>query len=134
MTAALVVPEDERAGTLLLGRFVDGSADVQLIRPRVVVGGLMETIFRIKGILDGAVAVVGAAAVLALVLVFALSFRLREPELSTNFALGASRSTTARMLGAELVVLAATSALIVGGMLLLVDHYVPSLVRSLFIE
>ena len=133
VTAALLVPVDERAGTLLLGRFVGHDEPFQLVRPRAVVGDLLDTIFRIKEILDGAVAVVSVSAVLALALVFSLSFRLREQELRTNFELGASRGTTARLLAAELILLGATSALIVGLALLLLDRYAPDVVRALLI-
>lgn len=133
LTAALLVPEDERAGTLLLGRYVAGDQDFQIVRPRAVIGDLLATIFRVKEILDGAVAIVSVAAVLALALVFSLSFRLRERELDTNFELGASRSTTARLLTAELILLAGSSALIVGMALWLLDRYAPAIVRTLLV-
>jgi putative ABC transport system permease protein len=127
------VPKDERAGTLLLGRFVDGSLGGQLIRPRAIVGDLMATIFRIKDVLDLAVAIVGTAAILALVLVFSLSFRLREQELRTNFEIGASRGTTARLLAAELLLLAGASTVCVVGMLLVLDRFSSAIVRGLFV-
>jgi putative ABC transport system permease protein len=133
VTGGLIVPDDARAGTLLLGRFVEAEEPFQIVRPRAIVAELMETIFRIKGILDGAVAVVAVAAVLALALVFALSFRLRAPELRTNFELGASRGTTARLLGAELVILVATAALLVGLALVILERFIPLIVRSLFV-
>ena len=134
VSAAIVVPGDERAGTLLLGRFVDGSLGGQLIRPHAVVGELMNTIFRIKEVLDLAVVIVGSAAMLALALVFALSFRLREQELLTNFEIGASRGTTARLLAAELLLLATTSAFCVAAVLLVLDRYSGSIIRSLFVN
>jgi putative ABC transport system permease protein len=133
LSAALVVPHDERAGTLLRGRFVDGSLKGQLIRPRAVVGELLGTIFRIKDVLDLAVAIVGTAAGLALVLVFALSFRLREHELRTNFELGASRGTTARLLAAELILLGGASAICTAGALLMLDRWSPAIVRALLV-
>ncbi len=133
VSAALVVPRDERAGTLLLGRFVDGSLGGQLIRPPAVVGDLMDTIFRIKEVLDLAVAIVGTAAMLALILVFSLSFRLREPELRTNYEIGASRGTTARLLGAELLLLAGVSAVCVVGALFVLDRFSVAIVRGLFV-
>ena len=133
VSAAVIVPEDDRAGTLLLGRFVDGSLGAQLIRPRAIVGDLMNTIFRIKEILDLAVAIVGTAAVLALALVFALSFRLREQELQTNFEIGASRGTTARLLVAELLLLGGASAVCVIGTLFVLDRFSAAIVRGLFV-
>lgn len=133
VTGGLIVPADERAGTLLLGRFVETDNAFQIVRPRAIVSELMETIFRIKGILDGAVAVVAMAAVLALGLVFALSFRLRGPELRTNFELGASRGTTARLLAAELAILVAAGVLLVGAVLLALERFLPFIVRALFV-
>jgi len=133
VSAALVVPEDARAGTLLLGRFVDGSLGGQLIRPRAVVGDLMDTIFRIKEVLDLAVAIVGTAAILALALVFSLSFRLRDQELRTHYEIGASRGTTARLLAAELLLLGLVSAAGVAGVLFALDRFSAAIVRGLFI-
>jgi putative ABC transport system permease protein len=133
VSAAIIVPKDERAGTLLLGRFVDDSLGGQLIRPRAVVGDLMATIFRIKDVLDLAVSIVGTAAILALVLVFSLSFRLREQELRTNFEIGASRGTTARLLAAELLLLAGASTVCVVGALLILDRFSSMIVRGLFV-
>lgn len=133
VTAALIVPRDERAGTLLLGRYVGGGETFQIVRPRAVVGDLLATIFRIKEILDGAVLIVSVAAVLALGLVFSLSFRLRAQELRTNFELGASRGTTARLLAAELLLLAGASAIVVVVALALLDRAAPALVRNLLI-
>jgi putative ABC transport system permease protein len=134
VSAAVIVPEDDRAGTLLLGRFVDGSLGGQLIRPRAIVGDLMNTIFRIKEVLDLAVAIVGTAAVLALTLVFALSFRLREQELKTNFEIGASRGTTARLLVAEILLLGGASAACVVGALFVLDRFSATIVRGLFVS
>jgi putative ABC transport system permease protein len=133
VSAAVIVPEDDRAGTLLLGRFVDGSLDGQLIRPRAIVGDLMNTIFRIKEVLDLAVVIVGTAAVLALALVFALSFRLREQELQTNFEIGASRGTTARLLAAEILLLGGVGAVCVIGALVVLDRFSAAIVRGLFV-
>ena len=133
VTAALVVPEGERSSTLLRGRFLAADRGVQLLRPRTIVADLVDTIFRIKDMLDLAVGIVGTAAVLALALVFALSFRLREQELRSNFELGASRGTTALLLSAELILLAAASALWVAGALLVLDRSLAPVVRALFI-
>jgi putative ABC transport system permease protein len=131
--AAIVVPRDVRAGTLLLGRFLDESLDGQLVRPRAIVGELMETIFRIKEVLDLAVAIVGTAAIAALGLVFTLSFRLRAQELRTHFEIGASRGTTARLLAAEVVLLGSASAVCVALVLAVLERFAPVLVRSLFV-
>jgi len=48
---------------------------------------LLANIFRIKSVLDAVILVVGMATVLALILVFALPFRLRQGEIQTIFKL-----------------------------------------------
>lgn len=133
LSAGLIVPADERSGTLLLGRFVDGSLDAQLIRPRVVIDDVMNTIFRIKDVLDLAVGVVAVAAVLALALVFALSLQLRESELRTNFEIGASRGMTARLLIAELMLLGGVTAICATGLIMFLDHFSAAIVRGLVV-
>ena len=96
-----------------------------------MIDGLLENIFRVKSVLDAVILVVGLATLLALVLVFALSLRLREREIATIFKLGCSRATIARLLGAEVLIIAAISATICAGFLLLVHQKEEQLVRWL---
>ncbi len=112
VTSALVVPEDDRARTILRGRYASGEAELQLVRPDEVVDELMTRIFRLEAIATAMLAVAGAATLLALILVFTLSLRLREDELVTNRRMGAARFTTARLLAAELVLILVASAVI----------------------
>ena len=65
---------------------------------------------------------------------FALSLRLRQREIRTIFKLGCSRSTIARLLGAEISIILAASALLTGLLLGFVAHYDEPLVRALFIR
>jgi len=134
LSAALIVPRDERSGTLLLGRFVDGSLDAQLIRPQLVIEDVMNTIFRIKNVLDLAVGVVAVAATLALLMVFTLSFQLRQDELRTNFEMGASRGTAARLLLAEVILLATMTATLAAGSIMLLDRFSATIVRGLIVS
>ena len=137
ITAIIALPHDEKAGALLRGRYVHAGEDgelQQILVPGVVIETLLANIFRIKGVLDAVILVVGMATVLALVLVFALSLRLREGEIQTIFKLGCSRSTIARLLGAEIAIILAASALLTGLLLALVAHFDEPLVRALFIR
>jgi putative ABC transport system permease protein len=72
--------------------------------------------------------------VLAIVLVFALSLRLREREIQTIFKLGCSRSTVARLLGSEILIIVCASALIVGALMIALDGISNGLVRGLVIR
>ncbi len=134
ITAVIAVPYDIKSGTILRGRYLSGEEPHQIVMPEEVIDGLLQNIFRIKNVLDAVISVVGLATVLALVLVFALSLRLRQQEIQTIFKLGCRRMTIARLLGAEIFIIVAISGVVCGVMVLLVNQYANDLVRMLFIR
>jgi putative ABC transport system permease protein len=137
ITAVIALPRDEKSAAILRGRFVGAGSDGdmhQILVPGEVIEGLLASIFRIKNVLDAVILVVGTATVLALILVFALSLRLRQREIQTIFKLGCSRSTIARLLGAEILIILTVAALFTGLLLTLVAHFDEPLVRALFIR
>lgn len=133
ISAVIALPDDARAAALLRGRHVSGGTE-QVLVPAEVVSGLLADIFRIKSILDAVIAMVGLATVLALLLVFSLSLRLRQRELDTIFKLGCSRATVAHLLGAEIVIILVAAAILAAAILALVELYDETLVRTLFIR
>ena len=134
ITAVIAVPYDIKSGTILRGRYLSSEETHQIVMPEEVIDGLLQNIFRIKNVLDAVISVVGLATVLALVLVFALSLRLRQQEIQTIFKLGCRRMTIARLLGAEIFIIVAISGVLCGVMVLLVNQYANDLVRMLFIR
>jgi len=137
ITGVIAVPHDEKAGAILRGRYIAADAaseNEQIEVPGKVVGELLDTIFRVKSILDAVILMVGIATVLALTLVFTLSLRLRQREVQTIFKLGCSRSTIARLMAAEIAMILAASALITALLLALVARFDEPLVRTLFIQ
>ncbi len=137
ITAVIALPHDEKSGALLRGRYVPAGAEPetqQILVPGTVIEGLLANIFRIRNVLDAVILVVGIATVLALILVFALSLRLRQREIRTIFKLGCSRSTIARLLGAEIVLILGAAALLTGLCLAVVGRFDEPLVRALFIR
>lgn len=133
LTAVLALPYDEKSGTILQGRYLSKKTLYQIVQPKEVIDTLMDNIFKIRNVLDAVIMLVGTATMLALVLVFSLSLRLREREIDVIFKLGCSRATTARLLGAEILIIALMSGVICGGIFLLITQYDQSLVRALFI-
>ena len=133
LTALLVLPLDERSGTILRGRYIDVATPYQLVVPGDVIDGLLANIFRIKNVLDAVILLVGIATVLALILVFALSIRLRQREIHTVFRIGGSRSTIARLLTAEIAIILLVSGLFCAVAMVVVNRYSNGLVRSIFI-
>jgi putative ABC transport system permease protein len=134
ITAVIVIPDDTRSSTILRGRYLDGETLKQIVLPEKVIDGLLQNIFRIKNVLDAVIALVGTATLLALVLVFALSLRLRQRELQTIFKLGCSRATIAYLLAAEILIIGLVAGALCVALLYVVDGYSSDLVRTLFIN
>ncbi len=133
LTAVITLPHDEKAATILRGRYQNTDSHYRIVPPADVIDTLMTNIFRIRNVLDAVILFVGLATLMALVLVFALSLRLRQREIDTIFKLGCSRLTIARLLGAEILIIAAISAVLCLLILSVVSHYDQQLVRALFI-
>jgi putative ABC transport system permease protein len=102
ITAVIAVPYNMKSGTILQGRFLSMKEVYQIVKPEEVIDGLLQNIFRIKNVLDSVIIIVGLAMILAIVLVFALSLRLRQREIQTIFKLGCSRMTIVRLIAANL--------------------------------
>ena len=135
LTAVIAVPYDEKSGTILRGRYLSEDEEkYQIVNPRDVIDGLLQSIFRIKNVLDGVILIVGCATILAIILVFALSLRLREREIQTIFKLGCGRMTIARLLGAEIFIIVATSSLFCVVFVTIINLYSSDLVRMMFIK
>ena len=133
ITGSIVVPRDNKAGTILQGRYLEEDNSHQLIEPRGVIDGLLANIFRIKNVIDAVILIVGSTTVIAIVLVFALSLRLRQREMQSIFKLGCSRMTIAKLMSAEILIILFVSAIICGAIILAVDHFSPNLVRRIFV-
>ena len=133
ITAVIAVPENEKSGTILQGRYLEKKETRQILRPAEVIDGLLQNIFRIKNVLDAVVSVVALATILAIVLVFALSLRLREREIQTIFKIGCSRLTIAKLLAAEILIIVAASGVLCAVLLMIVHQFTGDLVRILFI-
>ncbi|MFC1858491.1 hypothetical protein ACFL9U_10785, partial [Thermodesulfobacteriota bacterium] len=80
------------------------------------------------------VSVVALATIMSIILVFALSLRLRQREIQTIFKIGCSRMTIAKLLGAEILIILLTSAVLCSIMMVAVHLYANDLVRMMFIR
>ncbi len=134
VTAIIAVPYDEKSGTLLRGRYLEQEETQQIIQPAEVINGLLQNIFRIKNVLDAVIALVGLATVLAIILVFTLSLRLRQREVQTIFKLGCRKATIAWMLWAEIAIIILVSGVLCAVAVGVVDGYAEELVRRLFVS
>jgi putative ABC transport system permease protein len=134
LTAVLAVPQDDKSETILRGRYLAREELRQIVKPADVIDSLLQNIFRIKNVLEAVISVVALATILAIILVFALSLRLRQREIQTIFKLGCRRATIARLLTAEIFIIIMVSGVLCGAMIVLVNQYSNDLVRMLFIR
>ena len=134
ITAVIAVPHDTKSGTILRGRYLSEDATHQIVKPEVVIDGLIQNIFRIKNILDTVISVVALSTMLAIVLVFALSLRLRQREIETIFKLGCTRRTIARLMIAEIFIIVLISGFLCGAIVTVVNLFSNDLVRVLIIR
>ena len=134
ITAVIALPHDNKSGTILRGRYLAREETQQIVTPEDVIDGLLQNIFRIKNVLDAVISVVALATVLSVILVFALSLRLRQREIQTIFKLGCRRATIARLLSAEIFIIVIMSGVFCGVLIFLVNQLSNDLVRMLFIR
>ncbi len=92
VTACIIVPEDTRAETLLIGQYAARSdGNVMVVEPLRVVRRLLASVLRIRNLVISGLALVTVACMLLVVFVFLLTFRLRQNEFDTLKKIGASR-------------------------------------------
>lgn len=131
VTALIVVPTDEKAEALLLGRFQRDDATAQMSEPLLVVEELMGLVFRVKHFFNANAVLIAVSTALLLVLVVLLSIRLRQGEMATMFKIGCGKGTMTWLIVAELVIVFAVAATLVVVGVLAVQWNADQLVRSL---
>ncbi len=134
ISAVIAVPYDTKSGTILRGKYLSKQETEQIVKPNEVIESLLRNIFRIKNVLDAVIAVVALATILAIILVFALSVRLRQREIQTVFKIGCSRMTIAKLIGAEISIIIFSSTVLCIFMIIIVHTVSNDLVRMLFIR
>jgi len=134
LTASIAVPTDPKSATLLRGRYVSQETLTQIVQPTEVIDGLLQNIFQIKNVIDAIIVMVGIATMLSIILVFALSLRLRQREIGTVFKLGCQRMTIARLMAAEIFLIILFSSFLCGGFMTLVHYFKNDLVRMAVIQ
>lgn len=132
LTSAIVVPRDEKARTILLGRFQDvEKTGVQLVKPGDVMDELFETVFQVQRLVVAALILVGIASLAIALLVFLLSNRLRSREFSSLRQIGADPVTIRLLVAFEGVFVILASAVLTVALVTVLFTAAPMLVRAL---
>jgi len=132
ITALVIFPESAKSGALLQGRYVADQSGFQLIKPTLVIDGLLQNIFKISKVIDGVIIIVSLATILAMFLIFSLSFRLRAKEVETTFKLGCQKGTMLKFLLAEVVIISGLSIFVCAILYSVFNLYQNDLIRLLY--
>ena len=130
ISAVLFAPTNQKAHDLALGRY-QSHETLQLVTPRHVIQELLQALFRVRDFVSAGYVLVLLATVLLLVLIVALSLRLREGEMRTMMELGCARSTLFRLVTAELAILVLAALLLAGVLVAMTIQFAPQ-VLALF--
>ncbi len=106
LSAIIVLPHDQKSGTLIKARYSLSETHRMLV-PTEVVGELLGLVFRVKQFFDASFALITVSTILFLVLVVLLSQRIRKREMETMFKIGCSRLTVFWLQAVELVIVVA---------------------------
>jgi putative ABC transport system permease protein len=123
LTAVVAVPNDQKSGVILMGRYVDGEARHQIIRPNGVVDDLLDTLLTIQQFIVAAVIIVAIATIATAALVFLLSLRLRRSEIETIGKIGGGRWHVASMLMTEIIIVLILGSSLALGLTVLTWRY-----------
>ena len=134
LTAIIAVPQDQKSSTILRGRYLPDHQDQQIVKPKKIIEDLLGNIFRIKDFIDAVILIVAIAMILAVMLVFSLSLRLRQKEINTIFHLGCSRATVVQLIAAEILIILLASGALCFLSLLILQQYQEQIVHTLFIS
>ncbi len=130
LTGVIAVPRDEKSGVILMGRYLDGEANRQIVRPRDVVQELLDTILTIQQFIVAAVFIVAIATIATASLVFMLSLRLRRREIDTIGKIGGGRWHVVSMLLAEVVIVLALGSAFAAGLTALTWRYGAAVIEN----
>lgn len=130
LTSVIAVPRDDKSATLLRGRYLPETSPLRLIEPLGVVQALLQNVFKVQRVLNIIFAVVSVAMLLTIILIIALSLRLRQAEIETMYKLGCSRLKMAELVAAELGVIVVVSLALTAGLTGLALHWQTALMQQ----
>jgi len=105
ITSLLVFPTSEKSRALLLGRYETSRTTGQIVIPADSIRQLLSTLFSTKDLVFYGFLALAAASGIMLFIIFSLSLRLRETELSTYAKIGVSPARLAAIQIADLLVI-----------------------------
>jgi len=130
VSAIVAVPRDQKAGTILMGRYEGGEEPSQIVQPTSVMNDLLDTILTIQGFVIAAILLVAAATIATAALVFLLSLRLRRREIETMTKIGGSRLSIGTILVSEVVAVLVLGVGLAGALTLVTSQFGAGIIRA----
>ncbi len=131
ITAIIAIPGDRKSEALLRGIYQTETSINQIVKPTQTIEELLLEVFKIRNILNAIFALVILTTLIAITLIFNLSLRLRQREITTSFYLGCSRSTITRLITAEILIILLISASLTGGITVGLNSLNSQVIRAL---
>ena len=116
LTAIIAIPENQKSEALLRGIYQAETSTYQIVKSTQIIEELFLEVFKIRKILNTIFALVILTTLIAIILIFNLSLRLRQREISTSFYLGCSRSKIFQLITAEILIIVLISVSLTGFM------------------
>ena len=129
LTGAIASPPDQKAATLLRGRYQDDET-LQLVVPGAVLDDLLETVFAVQNYVILGLAILSLATVAVITLVFLLSQQLRKGEFHTLLRIGASRGYVAVLIASEIGFVFLISALLAAVLTMITRYYAMQILQT----
>jgi putative ABC transport system permease protein len=130
VSAIIAVPEDQKSGTILMGRYEGDEEPSQIVQSTTVMNELLDTILTIQGFVVAAIMLVAAATIATAALVFLLSLRLRRREIETMTKIGGSRWIVGTVLVSEVAAVLVLGVFLAGVLTLVTSQFGPSIIRA----
>ncbi len=123
LSSVILLPPDDKNGTLLRGRYQENDLGLQLIVPTAVLNDLLDTVFTVQNYVVLGLAILGLATVAVIMLVFLLSQQLRKGEFHTLSRIGASKSFIGILIASEVLFVILFSVMLAALLTLTVRQY-----------
>ena len=134
LTAVIAVPDSDKSAVILRGRYEGAEELHQIVRPRIVIDELLDTVLTVQTFVVTAVVIVALSTVATAILVFMLSIRLRRREITTMRKIGASRLTVLSVLGSEILAVLIISLMLAAGLTVLTAYLGSTIIRSVLLS
>ena len=131
LTAIIAIPKTQKSEALLRGSYQAETSTHQIFKSTQIIEELLLEVFQLSNILNSIFALVALTTLIAIILIFNLSLRLRQKEITTSFFLGCSRAKIAQLIAAEILIIVLISSSLIGGITLGLKNLNSQVIRTL---